>query len=243
MGYSALTEKEKQTLRLILVGHDAKSSARELGLSVHTINERLRDARRKLGVSSSREAARIVLAQEGGTPKSLGDKPIGEDGATAARAQPTPSQPSGRPKWRFALIGGGLTVLLSLLLWSLAPSAADHPHPAEAVAPIASDASEAARKWLDLASAGRWAESYAATATHFRSVNTLEQWQAAAENVHGPLGPAVERKLIEDQHVPAPPNGYQMVRFRTRYATRTVTETVAMVRENGLWKVTGATVE
>ncbi len=32
-GYRALTEKEKQTLRLIARGHDAKSSARSLGLS------------------------------------------------------------------------------------------------------------------------------------------------------------------------------------------------------------------
>ena len=53
-GCRALTEKEKQTLRLIVRGHDAKSTARSLGLSVHTINERLRDARRKLAVSSSR---------------------------------------------------------------------------------------------------------------------------------------------------------------------------------------------
>ena len=65
-GVRALTEKEKQTLRLIVRGHDAKSSARDLGLSVHTINERLRDARRKLAVSSSREAARMLLAAEGG---------------------------------------------------------------------------------------------------------------------------------------------------------------------------------
>ena len=46
----ALSEKEKQTLRLIVRGHDAKSTARTLGLSVHTINERLREARRKMSV-------------------------------------------------------------------------------------------------------------------------------------------------------------------------------------------------
>lgn len=62
----ALSEKEKQTLRLIVRGHDAKSTARTLGLSVHTINERLRDARRKMAVSSSREAARLLLEAEGG---------------------------------------------------------------------------------------------------------------------------------------------------------------------------------
>lgn len=80
----ALTEKEKQTLRLIVRGHDAKSVARSLGLSVHTINERLRDARRKMAVSSSREAARLLLEAEGGdfgpaTPDLSGD---GESGKT-----------------------------------------------------------------------------------------------------------------------------------------------------------------
>ncbi|MDP5104338.1 MAG: helix-turn-helix transcriptional regulator, partial [Erythrobacter sp.] len=81
-GIDTLTDKEKDTLRLILRGHDAKSSAQELGLSVHTINERLRDARRKLGVTSSREAARRLLAEEDpapleSTPELLGDKPLG----------------------------------------------------------------------------------------------------------------------------------------------------------------------
>ena len=65
----ALTEKEKQTLRLMVRGHDAKSIARSLGLSVHTINERLRDARRKLAVSSSREAARMRAIVEGLRPE------------------------------------------------------------------------------------------------------------------------------------------------------------------------------
>jgi DNA-binding CsgD family transcriptional regulator len=67
-GYRALTEKEKQTLRLLVSGYDAKSMARELGLSVHTVNERLRDARRKMAVSSSREAARQLHKAELGPP-------------------------------------------------------------------------------------------------------------------------------------------------------------------------------
>src|SRR3990167_863943 len=70
-GYQTLTEKEKQTLRLVVRGYDAKSMARYLGLSIHTVNERLRYARRKMEVSSSREAARILLDKEGGGPKPL----------------------------------------------------------------------------------------------------------------------------------------------------------------------------
>lgn len=72
-----LTEKEKQALRLLVSGHDAKSMARQLGLSVHTINERLRDARRKLATSSSREAARVLHEAECRTPNCWGTKVSG----------------------------------------------------------------------------------------------------------------------------------------------------------------------
>src|SRR6056297_2490112 len=70
-----LTDKEKEALRLLVAGHDAKSSANLLGLSVHTINDRLRNARRKLDVSSSREAARILRDAEGDTPQSAPQNP------------------------------------------------------------------------------------------------------------------------------------------------------------------------
>lgn len=64
-------------LRLLLAGHDAKSVARALGISVHTVNDRLRDARRKLGVSSSREAARLLAEAEQQGPQFLGAKKLG----------------------------------------------------------------------------------------------------------------------------------------------------------------------
>ncbi|MEG3091802.1 LuxR C-terminal-related transcriptional regulator [Sphingomonas sp. PB1R3] len=60
-----LTEKEAAVLRLLACGHDVKSAAVELGLSVHTVNERLREARRKTGASSSRGAARIFTGNPG----------------------------------------------------------------------------------------------------------------------------------------------------------------------------------
>ncbi|MFM9934835.1 MAG: LuxR C-terminal-related transcriptional regulator, partial [Novosphingobium sp.] len=34
-GYQALTDREKETLRLLVEGYDAKSMAQHLGLSVH----------------------------------------------------------------------------------------------------------------------------------------------------------------------------------------------------------------
>jgi DNA-binding CsgD family transcriptional regulator len=60
---NSLTPKELEVLALIAQGHDAKSAASELAVSYHTIYERLRRARAKLGVSSSREAARIIFSE------------------------------------------------------------------------------------------------------------------------------------------------------------------------------------
>jgi TonB family protein len=75
----SLSDREREALQLLGRGHDAKSIASTLNLSVHTVNERLRAARRKLGVSSSREAARLLLASGGGSedPNNLGYNKFG----------------------------------------------------------------------------------------------------------------------------------------------------------------------
>lgn len=78
-----LSERETAVLRLLANSHDAKSMARELGLSVHTVNEYLRSARRKLGVSSSREAARLLSAEEAALPNYAVDSEIGVAGPVA----------------------------------------------------------------------------------------------------------------------------------------------------------------
>jgi len=60
----ALSEKELEVLRLLVGGHTVKSIAAHLGRSEASINERLREARRKTGVGSSRELARIIAEQK-----------------------------------------------------------------------------------------------------------------------------------------------------------------------------------
>lgn len=59
-----LTAKECEALRLLTQGHDVKSAADALGVSIHTVNERLREARRKTKTSSSRGAARLLADRE-----------------------------------------------------------------------------------------------------------------------------------------------------------------------------------
>jgi len=64
-GLSAcLTDREVEILRLLAAGHTVKTIAARLDRSETSINERLRTARRKTGVGSSRELARLLDAQK-----------------------------------------------------------------------------------------------------------------------------------------------------------------------------------
>jgi DNA-binding CsgD family transcriptional regulator len=251
-GINALTEKEKDALRLILRGHDAKSSARELGLSVHTVNERLREARRKLGVTSSREAARRLLAEEGpATPQSLGDKPLGGAEGDAPAADMTASATRRRAGRRPALILAGVTAMslffLALLL-PASPLSVLAPAPAvmsaAAAESEAAGAARAAEHFLMLIDEGRWADSYAATGAQFRKMNTLERWSEVSARVRPPLGTMLTRDLVGNEFVPAPPMGYRLVKFRSTYANGTQqTESVSLAWEGGAWKVAGIVFE
>ncbi|XJJ57966.1 DUF4019 domain-containing protein [Novosphingobium sp. BL-8H] len=252
-----LTEKEKQTLRLIVRGHDAKSIARSLDLSVHTINERLRDARRKMTVSSSREAARLLLEVEGDgavapIPQSLGDAGIGEDAARRPMDQDgTPIDGAGResrPSW---IIIGALLMTLALGLLALATlSQVDTPSPSTAAAEAPqseaaqSEATNAARQWLALVDQGRWDDSYRATGKAFQKLNTAQVWADTSRQVRVPLGAVLSRTFVSEENLPAPPYGYQVVKFRTSYANKpNALETVSLDREDGQWRVVGVTIE
>jgi DNA-binding CsgD family transcriptional regulator len=60
-----LTEAQREALRYVQQGYEAKEIARELGISPHAVTERLRSARRIMGTTSSRIAARRLLQAEG----------------------------------------------------------------------------------------------------------------------------------------------------------------------------------
>lgn len=242
-----LTEKEKEALRLMGRGHDAKSMARHLGLSVHTVNERLRAARRKLSASSSREAARRLLDSESGTPDFHGDRILGE-----ARARPAGAQDRAaidaegrthRPQW----IAGGvvMSLILGIAALALQPQSASPPTRAPISAtPAQAEVVGSARNWLAMVDAGRWAESWRATGQSFRSMNTVEAWAQASEEGRVPLGAVVSRADLSREAVPAPPHGLQMVKFRTSFANRpNATETLTLTREAQTWRVVGYVID
>jgi DNA-binding CsgD family transcriptional regulator len=119
----ALSDREKAVLRLLAQGHDAKSSARQLGISVNAVNERLRTARRKLEVSSSREAARRLASSELQGSNSFVDKKMGM--AVSERADEARSQQSKGSARSFALAVGGIcamSLVIIIAILATAPS-------------------------------------------------------------------------------------------------------------------------
>lgn len=135
-----LSDREREALKLLAQGHEAKSIASALDVSVHTVNERLRGARRKLGVSSSREAARLLRAHEAESadPDNLGHKKIGIAPARSAEAYRSDAQSGAsgaRRRLIWLMIGAiMLTVLVSALI---ATQPTSHgPRSAEPVSPL-----------------------------------------------------------------------------------------------------------
>ncbi len=258
-GYQALTEKEKETLRLLLGGHDAKSIARHLDLSVHTIHERLRDARRKLAVSSSREAARLLHQIEAQHPELLGDKPIG-DAARPAAAHPDRQTALGDGDWRrTGWIVGGLAMTFSLALLALLAQSGTHApsgamelagapaSPAAAVTPTSASeaaATDAARRFLAMLDHDDWTASWRAAHKSFQLLNTVDWWAQASQSVRARVGKPISRELATVDFTAAPPNGYWVITFTARYSQQSrVTETLQMASEGDGWKVAGITVE
>lgn len=70
-GIERLTERQKEILRLLSSGHDVKSAAVELGISVYTVNDHLSESRKHLGASNSRAAVRLYADLEGAPPQKM----------------------------------------------------------------------------------------------------------------------------------------------------------------------------
>lgn len=117
-----LTEGQRECLRRVLRHMSSKEIARELGISSHTVDQRLRIAMHSLGTTSRVEAAKMLAAREQGdayqssvyqplyiaptmlphAASRLGEgqrEQRGDDARTEdeARLSPTPSAPSGLP--------------------------------------------------------------------------------------------------------------------------------------------------
>jgi DNA-binding CsgD family transcriptional regulator len=259
-GYQSLTDKEKETLRLLVRGYDTKTIARHFALSVHTVNERLRNARRKMTVSSSREAARLLSDTEAADPHFLAGKLLREAGAAQDLIPiSVPNDGEGTDgevtrAFRVPIIGG--IIIMSLLLTAFAlTSVSQNAGPAASVTaavnapmematpdrePADIELLKAANGWLALVDDYRWTEAYNATGKSFRELNTLQKWTEVGGKVQPQLGKVLTRNHLSTEFVPAPPYGYRMLKFKSNFQRKPDTaETLTLVQEDGKWKVTG----
>ena len=249
-GLDDLTHRERDTLSLLLQGHDAKSIARELNLSVFTINDRLRSARKKLGASSSREAARMFADSREADHQFLAHNEIGI-AKPGIGSQPSEHVQHSRKRGR-ALIwwGGGLLVItLVLAVAVLAISQQGSAGLPAQTGPVTLSIGEAksipsASQWVILVDEANWTESWRSSGDLFRSQISQDQWAAAVGPVREPLGAMTSRTFksaTSTQSLPGGPSGeYEVVEFATDFANRAgATETVISVHEDSGWRVVG----
>lgn len=137
-----------------------------------------------------------------------------------------------------------MTLALGLLALTALPQVATAPP-----TPVATEEAskpeviDAARQWLVLLDQSKWEETYRATGSEFRKLNTLQVWSSVSEKVRAPLGLPISRTFVSQENLPAPPAGYEVVKFRTQFAKKPdAIETVSLDFEDGKWRVVGVTV-
>jgi DNA-binding CsgD family transcriptional regulator len=256
-GFQALSEREKETLRLLLSGHDIKSIAAGLGLSVHTVNERLREARRKLGASSSRQAARILADIEHRGPNFSADKEFGVAGGAVRAAHHEHSHRLSGQGHSLAWLAGGMLVMsliiaaavLSTLLHRVDSARPTAPtRTSAAVSAISSPGEGMALGWLPVVDAQGWDASWIGTGDLLRSQLSQAQWASHLQALRQPLGAVSSRLLVSVNKAttaPGLPEGqYEIVQFATRFESKPdAVETVVMAQESSGWKVEGYAVK
>ena len=123
-----------------------------------------------------------------------------------------------------------------------APAAAPGVTPAEEAA-AKKAAEEAARGWLALVDAGKYAESWQQAAAIFRGKVTEAQWVEAVRSVAAQVGKVQGRELARAAYadaLPDAPGTYVILQYRTRFEKLPdALETVSFQRDGATWKAAG----
>lgn len=120
--FTTLSEREREVLRLLVRGHTVKSIAEITGRTSGAVNERLREARRKTGVGSSRELARLLASQENRDTKiGMGSSPVDQ------APEPQQARPDGVLRY-----GKGALIMIPILLSIALAAVAIHQHGVDA---------------------------------------------------------------------------------------------------------------
>lgn len=245
---NGLSQREKAVLRLIQAGHTAKSAGAELGLSVHTVNDYLREARKKLGVNSSKEAARALAKQDELPPNSIAPYQLGMGAAQTRHHNGPPSPTPASDRTIIRWITGGTAMFAIVLSAALMSVGGPPPHnsadPRSVTVRQTDAAAKPALEWVVLTDRGDWKASWEKAGSLFRGSVTAAAWADQVEPVRKPLGKVVRRvvKSVKDySELPGAPAGsYRIVEFHTNFAKAPgAVETVVMAQEGNSWKIVG----
>lgn len=103
----------------------------------------------------------------------------------------------------------------------------------------------AAQEWLALIDAGRYAQSWQASAAYFRNAVGRDQWGQLLKASRQPLGELVSRRVKSATYtttLPGAPDGeYVVVQFETsfKYKGSAIETVTPMLEKNGAWRVSG----
>jgi hypothetical protein len=104
---------------------------------------------------------------------------------------------------------------------------------------------DAAKAWLALTDAGKFAASWDEAASLFKAAVTKADWEKQIAAVRGPLGALGERTIAVAKFarsLPGAPDGeYVMIQFKTRFEHKAAAvETITPMKDkDGRWRVSG----
>ena len=104
---------------------------------------------------------------------------------------------------------------------------------------------DASKAWLALVDGGKYADSWAQSASIFQSTITKADWEKSLGAVRKPLGKVLSRKLSSKKYtttLPGAPDGeYVVIQYETSFEKKaSAIETITpMLDKDGKWKVSG----
>ena len=99
----------------------------------------------------------------------------------------------------------------------------------------------AGQKWLSLVDDQKYEESWIQASSGFRNQVTQEQWVAALRRSREPLGAVMSRnpsRLDYPKSLRGAPDGnYAVIHFMTSFSSKTATERLTLIKEDGKWQM------
>ena len=110
-----------------------------------------------------------------------------------------------------------------------------------ASAPAEEEAPTAGQKWLALVDDQKYEESWDQASSMFRDLVTQGKWVAALKQSREPLGAVVSRtrtRLEFSKFLRGAPEGeYAILHFSTSFSSKSATERLTLVKEDGKWQM------